>query len=66
MGTTTAILFITLGISLIMRVPIGISLGISAVVANAFSNTVSARFMVQSMTMALDTFPLLAVPLRRP
>ncbi len=62
MGTTAAVLFITLGICLALRVPIGICLGISALVANAFGGQVSTRYLAQSMTMALDSFPLLAVP----
>lgn len=59
---TTAILFLTLFICLILRVPIGISLGISAVAAILHSDIVSLRYLAQSMTTSMDSFPLMAVP----
>lgn len=59
---TTFILFLTLIVCLLLRVPIGISLGISAVAAIAHSDIVSFRYLAQSMTTSLDSFPLMAVP----
>lgn len=59
---TTFVLFITLVICLLMRVPIGISLGLSAMAAIAQSDIVSFRYLAQSMTTSLDSFPLMAVP----
>lgn len=59
---TTTILFVTLLICLILRVPIGISLGVSAVAAIWHSDVVSVRYLAQSMTTSMDSFPLMAVP----
>ncbi|MDR1535175.1 MAG: TRAP transporter large permease [Planctomycetota bacterium] len=62
MSVTAFILFTILGVCLALRVPISVCLGVSALVANAHSRQIGIRYMVQSMTMALDSFPLLAVP----
>ncbi|GAB7079421.1 TRAP transporter large permease [Megalodesulfovibrio paquesii] len=59
---TSLILFAALVVCLFLRVPIGISLGLSAVAAIAHSNIVSFRYLAQSMTTSLDSFPLMAVP----
>ena len=60
--STPAILFTVLGICLLLRVPIGISLGIGTLTAILSSGVVSTRYLAQSMTTALDSFPLMAVP----
>ena len=55
-------MFTTLAVCLFLRVPIGISLGIAALSAILDSGLVSTRYLAQSMTTALDSFPLMAVP----
>ncbi len=59
---TTLVLFLALIVCLLLRVPIGISLGLSALAAIAHSDVVSFRYLAQSMTTGLDSFPLMAVP----
>ncbi|QJT10296.1 TRAP transporter large permease [Oceanidesulfovibrio marinus] len=59
---TTLVLFVALIVCLLLRVPIGISLGLSAVAAILQSDVVSLRYLAQSMTTGLDSFPLMAVP----
>jgi C4-dicarboxylate transporter DctM subunit len=59
---TTLILFLALFTCLLLRVPIGISLGLSAVAALLHSDVVSFRYLAQSMITSLDSFPLMAVP----
>ncbi|MCC8194988.1 MAG: TRAP transporter large permease [Deltaproteobacteria bacterium] len=60
--STPAVLFTALVICLLLRVPIGISLGIGTLMAILSSGVVSTRYLAQSMTTALDSFPLMAVP----
>ena len=59
---TTLVLFLALIVCLLLRVPIGISLGLSAMAAIMQSDVVSLRYLAQSMTTGLDSFPLMAVP----
>lgn len=59
---TTFILFLALFVCLLLRVPIGISLGLSAVAALLHADVVSFRYLAQSMITSLDSFPLMAVP----
>ena len=60
--STPAIMFVTLAVCLLLRAPIGICLGIAAWSAILSSDLVSTRYLAQSMTTALDSFPLMAVP----
>ena len=60
--STPAVLFTVLAVCLLLRVPIGISLGIATLSAIIDSGVVSSRYLAQSMTTSLDSFPLMAVP----
>jgi len=60
--STPVILFLVLGVCLLLRAPIGISLGLATLAGILSSGTVSTRYLAQSMTTALDSFPLMAVP----
>lgn len=60
--STPALLFTVLVVCLLLRVPIGISLGIATLSAILDSGIVSSRYLAQSMTTSLDSFPLMAVP----
>ncbi|MGE4485430.1 MAG: TRAP transporter large permease [Oscillospiraceae bacterium] len=59
---TTLILFGSFVIFLILRLPIGISLGLSSLVTILTSDTVSATYVAQGLVTAADSFPLMAVP----
>ncbi|SBW02886.1 C4-dicarboxylate transport system (Permease large protein) [uncultured Alphaproteobacteria bacterium] len=59
---TTSILFSVLVLCLIARVPIGISLGIAALSTISYSGIVTTRYLAQTLTTSLDSFPLMAVP----
>lgn len=63
MGITIG--FIVLMVLLIIAVPIGISLGLTSVVIDFLSPelTTNIEFIVRNMVSALDSYPLLAVPL---
>ena len=53
-------------VCLLIAIPISTSLGIVSVLPGAFdaSFTASATYVVRSMFGGLDSFPLLAVPIR--
>ncbi len=59
---TTLILFASLVLCLIARVPIGISLGMAALTTISYSGIVTTRYLAQTLTTSLDSFPLMAVP----
>lgn len=59
---TTSILFSVLVLCLIARIPIGISLGIAALSTISYSGIVTTRYLAQTLTTSLDSFPLMAVP----
>lgn len=57
-----AILFGSFIIFLILRVPIGISLGLSSLVAIFTSGIVQPTYLAQGLVTGADSFPLMAVP----
>lgn len=59
----SGILFISLVVFLLMSLPIGISLGMSALATIGVCNPISAETFVQAMMQGLNSFPLMAVPL---
>ncbi|MCI8599714.1 MAG: TRAP transporter large permease [Lachnospiraceae bacterium] len=67
MSTVTIILFIALLVCLFLNIPVGFSLGISALVGlfalQAAGGGQSIGFLSQSMVIGCDSFPILAVPL---
>ena len=59
------LLFILFVVFLIIAMPVGITLGITAVLPHIFdpSFTVGAKYLIRAMFGGLDSFPLLAVPM---
>ena len=59
------LLFILFVLFLIIAIPVGITLGITAVLPHIFdpSFTVGAKYLIRAMFGGLDSFPLLAVPM---
>ena len=59
------VLFILFVVFLIIAIPVGITLGITAVLPHIFdpSFTVGAKYLIRAMFGGLDSFPLLAVPM---
>ena len=57
-----AILFGSFALFLILRVPIGISLGLSSLVAIMTSGVVQPTYLAQGLVTGADSFPLMAVP----
>ncbi len=57
-----AILFGSFAIFLILRVPIGISLGMASLVAIFTSGVVKPTYLAQGLVTGNDSFPLMAVP----
>ncbi len=59
------LLFILFVFFLIIAIPVGITLGITAVLPHIFdpSFTVGAKYLIRAMFGGLDSFPLLAVPM---
>ena len=62
---SVGVLFILFVVFLIIAIPVGITLGITAVLPHIFdpSFTVGAKYLVRAMFGGLDSFPLLAVPM---
>ena len=59
------VLFILFVVFLIIAIPVGITLGITAVLPHLLdpSFTVGAKYLIRAMFGGLDSFPLLAVPM---
>ena len=59
------ILFLLFAVFLVIAIPVGITLGITAVLPHIFdpSFTVGAKYLIRAMFGGLDSFPLLAVPM---
>ena len=59
------LLFILFVVFLIIAIPVGITLGITAVLPHVFdpSFTVGAKYLIRAMFGGFDSFPLLAVPM---
>ncbi len=58
-----AILFIAFAILLLIGMPIAFALGIASVLAVLFTNVIPVSYLTQTMFGAVDSYPLLAVPL---
>lgn len=59
-GLVLFVLFISLAV---LTVPIGVAIGLSAFLVMLLSDTLSPSFAARSIVSAVDSFPLLAVPL---
>ena len=57
-----AVLFGVLVLCLVLRVPIGISLGLSSLATIFCSGVVQPTYMAQTLVTGCDSFPLMAVP----
>lgn len=58
-----ALLFIVFAILLLIGMPIAFALGISSVLAVLVTNVIPVSYLTQTMFGAVDSYPLLAVPL---
>ncbi len=58
-----ALLFIVFAILLIVGMPIAFALGIASVLAVLVTNVIPVSYLTQTMFGAVDSYPLLAVPL---
>ena len=58
----TSILFISFVVCLILRVPIGISLGLSSLITIFATHVVQPTYLAQTLITGCDSFPLMAVP----
>jgi C4-dicarboxylate transporter DctM subunit len=59
---TTAVLFGSFALLLILTVPIGIAIGLSTLITIIFSGTLPVEFLAKELVTAVDSFPLMAVP----
>jgi C4-dicarboxylate transporter DctM subunit len=59
---TAAILFISFAVFLLLSVPIGIAIGLSALVTIFVQGTIPIEFLVKELITSVDSFPLMAVP----
>ena len=58
----TLVLFGTFVLFLILKLPIGISHGLSSLVTILYSGKIQATYLAQGLFTAADSFPLMAVP----
>nr|WP_106780494.1 TRAP transporter large permease [Lysinibacillus timonensis] len=59
MGVT---IFIAFAILLVLTVPIGIALGLSAIIAILIHGSIPIEFIMKELTTSVNSFPLLAIP----
>ncbi len=57
------VLFISLVITLILNVPVGIAIGLSSLCAIFADGRLSSLYIVQQLVTSADSFPLMAIPL---
>ncbi|PIC76106.1 C4-dicarboxylate ABC transporter permease [Sporosarcina sp. P19] len=56
------LIFVSFAILLILTVPIGIALGLSAVIALLIDGSIPVEFIIKELTTSTNSFPLLAIP----
>ena len=61
--SVSLLLFGSFAICLILSVPVGVSLGISSLIVILVWGKVPLFVLTQSLVIAVDSFPILAVPL---
>ncbi|MBM4761083.1 TRAP transporter large permease [Bacillus sp. B15-48] len=59
---TTAVLFGSFALLLILSVPIGIALGLATLITIIYSGSLPLEFLAKELVTSVDSFPLLAVP----
>ena len=63
MSTTAIVLFVTLLVFLVLNVPVGIAIGMSALCAVLVNPRMTETFVVSQLIAGSDSFPLMAIPL---
>lgn len=59
---TVLVLFGSFALFLLLSVPIGISIGLSALVTILVAGTIPIEFLIKELITSIDSFPLMAVP----
>lgn len=59
---TSFVLFGSFVLFLLIKVPVGISLGLASICAMFATGTLSVSYLAQGLVTSLDSFPLLAIP----
>lgn len=59
---TTAVLFGSFALLLLLSVPIGISIGLATLITIMVSGTIPVEFLAKELVTSVDSFPLMAVP----
>lgn len=59
---TSAVLFGSFAIFLVLSVPIGIAIGLAALATIVYSGIIPVEYLVQGLFTSVDSFPLMAVP----
>lgn len=59
---TTAVLFGSFAILLILSVPIGIAIGLATLITIIYSGGLPLEFLAKELVTSVDSFPLMAVP----
>ncbi|HHW36592.1 MAG TPA: TRAP transporter large permease [Bacillales bacterium] len=59
---TTAVLFGSFAILLILSVPIGIAIGVATLITIIYSGSLPLAFLAKELVTSVDSFPLMAVP----
>lgn len=60
---STAVLFISLILFLVLSVPVGIAIGLSSLCTILVGGHLSTTYLAQQLVIAADSFPLMAIPL---
>jgi C4-dicarboxylate transporter DctM subunit len=63
MSQTAIVLFVALIVFLILNVPVGIGIGLSALAAVMVNPRMTSSFVVSQLIAGSDSFPLMAIPL---
>ena len=63
MSTTAIVLFAALLVFLVLNVPVGIAIGMSALCAVLVNPRMTETFVVSQLIAGSDSFPLMAIPL---
>ncbi|WP_153723016.1 TRAP transporter large permease [Sporosarcina cascadiensis] len=56
------LIFVSFAVLLILTVPIGIALGLSAIIALLIDGSIPVEFIIKELTTSTNSFPLLAIP----
>lgn len=56
------VLFLAFLLLMLLRVPIGIALGLACLIAILYSGTIDPVFLAQNLITSTDSFPLMAIP----